>query len=95
MNSIIEQLLLPRWETTLGCGTRDESRAKRGVKYGQHGHGVGHYPLRADMSKFRWEVGVSTMCKRKIHMQQVRKTLLWQREENSAVTNRCRHKQLL
>lgn len=34
MNPRIEQLLLPRWERTLGRSARDESRAKRGVKYG-------------------------------------------------------------
>lgn len=65
MNPRIEQLLLSRWETTLGCGGRDESRTKWGVK---QGHGVGHHSLRADTSKIEWEVG-SAMCKGKTWMQ--------------------------
>ena len=86
VNPSIEQLLLPRRETTLGCGARDQSRTKRGVKRGQHSHDVGHHSLRADMAKLQWDTG-STACKGKTRVQRVRRTLLWLREEGRQLSS--------
>lgn len=95
-NPRIEQLLLPRYEATLQCGARDQSRTKRGVKHGQHGHGVGHQPLpqsrhvQASVGK-----GVYNVQGENPHAESQEDTAVTgKREDNSAIVSRCKHRSI-
>lgn len=80
----------------MGCGARDKSRIEQGVKHSQHGHGVGHHPSELTHPNSRGK-GVLQCARGKPSCSNSGGQCCGtgKREDNSAITSRCRQKQLL